>query len=182
MTTQTPLIDLARTYGIKVHSEANHYYAGGLPYEVHLAMVAQNCHHFGFLVSPDEAVVAEAAAWVHDAIEDARQTYNDVKAELGEEVAEIAYALTSLKGRNRAERAGDAYYAGIVAAGPTAILVKLCDRLANFNYSLNTGSRMAKVYEAEMPHFLSMLLPTEDLQKQFSILEGKLNYPILCKV
>ena len=38
---------------------------------------------------------------MHDVIEDARQIYNDVRQQLGETVAELAYSLTNEKGRNR---------------------------------------------------------------------------------
>ena len=108
-----------------------------------------------------------AAALFHDAIEDARLTYNDLKkllTRLRDEhnllldataAAEIVYALTNDKGRTRAERAGAAYYAGIRQT-PWAPYVKMCDRLANMTFSTlwHPVQRMAHVYAEEMPHFL----------------------------
>jgi len=170
------LVSTAKIYGTKVHKETNHMY-GIHPYEYHLEKVYENVCYFAHLLKTEKEVeIAMAAAWVHDAIEDARQTYNDVVANVGVEVAEVAYALTNLKGKTRAERASDAYYAGIVDAGPVAILVKLCDRMANMAESTNTKNRMAKMYKKELPNFFEHLLPTKELKEQFFELTDLFNF------
>ncbi|MCI6249622.1 MAG: hypothetical protein MR641_00070, partial [Bacteroidales bacterium] len=70
--------------------------------------------------------------------------------------AEVVYALTNDKGRTRAERAGEHYYAGIRAT-PYAPFVKLCDRLANMTHSFTatdgSNNRMRAVYQQEWEHF-----------------------------
>lgn len=48
-------------------------------------------------------------------------------------IAELVYAVTNEKGRNRAERANDKYYEGIRNT-EHATFVKLCDRIANIEY------------------------------------------------
>ncbi|WP_298473442.1 hypothetical protein [uncultured Maribacter sp.] len=63
------------------------------------------------------------ACWVHDIIEDARETYIDVLENTNVTIAELAYALTNEKGRTRKERANDAYYRGIQKT-PNASFVK----------------------------------------------------------
>ena len=63
--------------------------------------------------------------------------------------AEIVYALTNEKGRNRHERANDKYYEGIRNT-KYAPLVKACDRLSNYEFAKATKSRMVKMYESEM--------------------------------
>ncbi len=73
---------------------------------------------------------------------------------LGKEEADIIYALTNEKGRNRAERGNDKYYEGIRNT-PGAIFVKLCDRIANVQYSKMTKSRMFEMYKKENPEFMS---------------------------
>ena len=69
---------------------------------------------------------------------------------------EVVYALTNDKGRTRAERAGEHYYAGIRAT-PYAPFVKLCDRLANMTHSFTVSdggnNRMRTVYQQEWEHF-----------------------------
>lgn len=150
------LSEKARIYASNCHEKSNHFY-GENPYSFHLEMVAETAKLFlTEKYSVEEKELILAACWVHDIIEDARQTYNDVKKELSVEVAEIAYALTNEKGRNRAERANDKYYEGIRNT-PHAILVKLCDRIANITYSKQTNSPLFDVYKKENDNFCKKL-------------------------
>jgi (p)ppGpp synthase/HD superfamily hydrolase len=96
------------------------------------------------------------ATWGHDLIEDCRVSYNDVKEQLGQEAADIIYAVTNEKGKNRKERANDKYYEGIRNT-PGAVFVKLCDRIANVQYSKMTKSRMFEMYKKENDEFIVKL-------------------------
>lgn len=155
-----------------VHAEVNQTYGDGLPYAFHLRLTASFVTRFGHLLSLKEEDVETvyAAAFFHDSLEDARLTYNDLtkllvklKEEHGlelnvHEAVEAVFALTNDKGRTRTERAGEKYYAGIRAT-KFAPFLKMCDRLANIRYSTLYGlpTRMGKVYEEEMPHFLASI-------------------------
>jgi (p)ppGpp synthase/HD superfamily hydrolase len=145
----------AKNYALKCHTETNHKY-DGKPYETHLQMVVDYACRYASLIDDDALEVVIAAAWTHDTIEDCRQTYNHVKAELGIQVAEITYALTNEKGRTRKERANSIYYDGIRKT-PFAAYVKLCDRLANVKYSKDNGSSMIEAYQKEHNHFKAEL-------------------------
>ena len=150
----------AKAYAIRVHEEANQMY-GDLPYSEHLKSVAAYADLFSMYLETDfEVVDAISGAWVHDTIEDARQTYNDVKKATNKTIADIAYALTNHKGKTRSERAGKAYYKGIKNE-PLADYIKICDRLANIRYSSTTQSRMIDVYRKEHDHFKNMLYKPE---------------------
>jgi (p)ppGpp synthase/HD superfamily hydrolase len=96
------------------------------------------------------------ACWGHDLIEDCRVSYNDVVSNLGLEAADIVYALTNEKGKSRNDRANDRYYEGIRNT-PGAVFVKLCDRIANVQYSSMTGSRMFEMYKKENNNFMIKL-------------------------
>jgi (p)ppGpp synthase/HD superfamily hydrolase len=150
-----PLVQAARTYATRVHAETNHLY-DGRPYAFHLAMVADRAAQFLHLLDEADAPVALAGAWVHDTIEDARQTYNDVKKATNEAVAEVAFALTNEKGRTRKERANARYYEGI-RASEVATFVKICDRLANASHSAATKSKMLDAYQRELADFRAAL-------------------------
>lgn len=157
--TDTNIVVVAREYGTRSHAETNHMYAGR-PYAFHLAMVAviANTHILGGVFkSREDEEVAAAAAWVHDVIEDARQTYNDVVAALSKSdaspdvvrrVADVAFLLTNDKGRTRDERASSRYYDAI-ADDPVARFVKLCDRAANTAWSVYSGGKMLDRYVSE---------------------------------
>jgi (p)ppGpp synthase/HD superfamily hydrolase len=103
------------------------------------------------------------AVWLHDTIEDCRLTYNDILKISNKEVADLVYALSNEKGRDRQERANEKYYKGIRDT-EFATFIKLCDRLANVIYSRETNSRMFDVYKNENQDFLKHLFERPDQQ------------------
>jgi (p)ppGpp synthase/HD superfamily hydrolase len=147
---------------IEQHTKTNHWYDQYLPYEFHLRMVAQVAKDFIHLISnknDGESSFREniiTAAYGHDLIEDTRVSYNDVKEVLGHQAADIIYAVSNEKGKNRKERANEKYYEGIRNT-PGAVFVKLCDRIANVQYSKMTKSRMFEMYKKENDHFIDSL-------------------------
>lgn len=153
------MIEKAKAYAIHSHEITNHKY-DSRPYSHHLQMVYNNALLHIHLIPKESQETVLAACWVHDVIEDCRQTYNDVKANTNEAVADIAYALTNEKGKTREQRAGKIYYDGIRKT-PFATFVKVCDRIANYEYSIATGSMMAVKYEKEMVHFIATLDDTK---------------------
>lgn len=146
-------LEICRNYAVHCHTETNHRYGIGLPYDFHLQMVYDFAVTYEDLFPDKELLPAIlCACWTHDVIEDCRQTYNDVFKMCGTTVAEITYALTNEKGKNRKERANRFYYEGIRKA-PGAVFVKLCDRLANINYSKRVNSPMLDMYRKEQEAF-----------------------------
>lgn len=153
------LVNNAKKYAIKCHRETNHKY-DGKPYEIHLQMVVEYACKYSYLIDENFLEEIIASAWTHDTIEDCRQTYNDVKKKLGFEVAEITYALTNEKGKNRNERANSSYYRGIRNTY-LATYVKICDRLANVKYSKLKNSKMIEAYKKENKKFMQELYTIE---------------------
>ncbi|MCR4918986.1 MAG: hypothetical protein K5928_04100 [Prevotella sp.] len=165
-----PEIAQIRLAAHSLHQSVNQTYGGIHPYGYHLDMVVQNIRDYGHLVLADERDLLPLVfgGYFHDSIEDARQTYNDtistacrfMDRQQALMAAEIVYALTNDKGRTRAERAGERYYAGIRQT-PYAPFVKLCDRMANTAYSLSDvnklNARMCHIYRQEMPSFLAAI-------------------------
>ena len=143
-------------YCIQQHKATNHMYDTYLPYEFHLRMVATAAKDFIHLVPKHLQESCELAAYGHDLIEDTRTSYNDVKEILGEQAADIVYAVTNEKGKNRKERANNKYYQGIRET-PGAVFVKLADRIANVQYSKMTQSRMFEMYKKENEHFVNSI-------------------------
>jgi (p)ppGpp synthase/HD superfamily hydrolase len=177
---------------IDQHRKTNHKYNNYLPYEFHLKMAAQVASDFQYLLNDeldyfsgkhkdemqrrDTVTLREAcllAVWGHDLIEDTRVSYSDVKNHLNQEAADIIYAVTNEKGKNRKERANEKYYEGIRNT-PGAVFVKLCDRIANVQYSKMTKSEMLKMYDLENDHFVHALgyTPHHELVSMFDYLEN----------
>lgn len=163
------MIEKAKEYAIDCHNMTAHKY-DGKPYDTHLQMVFDIAKKFIHLIPNEAQETVLAACWVHDVIEDCRQTYNDVKAKTNEALAELAYALTNEKGRTRKERASDKYYEGIKQT-PFATFIKVCDRIANYEYSKQQGSRMAEMYEKEMGDFVAKLYDAK-YEELFNYLTG----------
>jgi hypothetical protein len=147
--------DEVRDWAIKSHRKVRHRY-DKKPYSFHLKMVHDFGKKYSYLLPKEKVSVVLLACWCHDLIEDARKTYNDVKEFCGIIIAEITYALTNDKGKNRAERAGAKYYEGIRQV-EFADYVKICDRLANIKYSTSKKSKMMNAYAKEHPKFKAEL-------------------------
>lgn len=153
-----------------LHEHVNQTYDKVHPYGFHLDMVADAVKKFGYAVYDNEEDIIPLffGAFYHDSIEDARQTYNDVKRiaqrwmtdRQALMATEMVYALTNEKGRTRAERANDRYYQSIRETAYAPFL-KLADRLANITYSCShsneSNSHMKQVYRSEWSHFLEAI-------------------------
>ena len=154
----------------KTHKEVNQFY-DEKPYFYHLDKVAKlTSRYLVYVVEKKEDILPVIfGAYFHDSIEDARLTYNDVmkiaKEYMSDDqalmAAEIVYALTNEKGKNRHERANAKYYAGIRET-PYAPLVKAADRLSNYNYAKEHKSKMVKCYQKEMDSFIEAALTKDD--------------------
>ena len=165
---------------LEQHKSTNHQYDTYLPYEFHLRMASNVAQEFiNFVPDRNDGETSFRgsvliATWGHDLIEDTRVSYNDVKNHLGQDAADIIYAVTNEKGKNRKERANDKYYEGIRNT-PGAVFVKLCDRIANVQYSKMTGSRMFEMYKKENDDFIVQLgwddTNTHPYFKMFSYLQ-----------
>jgi (p)ppGpp synthase/HD superfamily hydrolase len=186
---------IMKDWCIENHRATNHMYDTYLPYEFHLRMVNQVAQDFKHLLDDskdyftgepyrgprqDQVTLRTAclrATWGHDLIEDCRVSYNDVMNTLGQEAADIVYAVTNEKGKNRKERANEKYYNGIRFT-PGAVFVKLCDRIANVQYSKMTKSRMYGMYKEENENFEKMLgrhTDYKDLEPMFDYLTNLFN-------
>lgn len=144
-------------FAIEAHNKANHLY-DGQPYVIHLTKTVFFALKYIDQIPEDYRLIVLYACWLHDTIEDCRLTYNDIKSIAGEKVAEIVYAVTNEKGKTRDERANKKYYDGIQNT-PFATFVKLCDRLANAQYSFSKKSSMFKKYKKENKKFTRVVLP-----------------------
>jgi hypothetical protein len=154
----------------------NQKYADEYPYSFHLAMVLAKCHDFQHLVLDTERPIVQMGCAAHDLIEDARMSYNDVMVLVGstgnfhaQEVAEIVFLCTEMRGRTRAERKPEQFYTEL-RENRLAVFVKLCDIIANSMFSAATGSRMLKRYKEEYPKINALLFMPE-YEPMFKYLE-----------
>lgn len=140
-------IKLIREYALKCYNDANCVYGGG-NYSIHIDMVVENVFKYSRIFnSLTDLENTLAAAHTHDCIEDAKQTYNDIKYVCGEEVADITLSVTDVPAENRLMK--HLLTMGKTVKDHRAIILKMCDILANSTYSKEHGSSMHKKYVAE---------------------------------
>ncbi len=94
------------------------------------------------------------ACYLHDTLEDTRRSYSDLKDRFGERVAEMVYAVTNERGRNRKERNEKTYPK--IRGVYDATCLKLADRIANVEYGLANGGKF-EMYATEFPAFAGAL-------------------------
>jgi len=148
----------SKQFGIDSHASVNHKY-DGKPYSVHLKLVHKYGKRYIYLLGNLSKYKIEhilGICWLHDLIEDCRLTYNDVKSYCGYMAAEIVFALSNEKGKFRRDRANNKYYDDMKKVD-YAVFIKLCDRLANIEYSKRKSSGMFNVYKNEHAEFRKKL-------------------------
>ena len=146
------LDEVAKDYAIRRHREVNHNYDAIHNYAFHLTMVKEVGDRFIHLIPEEDRVDVRGGLWTHDIIEDARETFNNVKKQTNETIAEYAFRCTNLRGRTRKERATEEYYAGIKEY-KHCTFIKLCDRIANVSFATETKSSMLDMYKDEYEFF-----------------------------
>lgn len=146
----------SRRYFFNLHDvTVNQKYADTLPYSFHLSMVESQGRKFFYLLDKESEITRNhiiAGLFGHDSIEDARLTYSNVKDEFGEDVADIIYLCTEMKGKRRKERKPVGFYKEL-STNKHAVFVKLCDLIANVKFSLLSNSSMFKKYKQEYSTF-----------------------------
>lgn len=141
---------MARQFAELAH--AGQPYDHDMPYSAHLDHVVSVLEQFGFT---DPAMIC--AGYLHDVIEDTNRSYSDVKNRFGFEVAELVFAVTSERGRNRDERNKRTYPK--IAGNPRAVALKLGDRIANVTFGAAVAETNSKyqMYKKEFASFSSAI-------------------------
>jgi (p)ppGpp synthase/HD superfamily hydrolase len=156
--------DKWRLFCIERHDVyCNQKYAEQYPYSFHLEMVARNVLKYGDVLEEHMldpmafyntreglSYAALAVAYGHDLIEDARFTYNDVKQHVGYHIAEAIFSCTESSGRTREERHDHVFW-NKLRCNEMGAFVKLCDIMANTEFSFSQGHSMMKKHHKEWP-------------------------------
>lgn len=147
--------DKAKEFAIAKHATQKY---GEHSYSYHLAQVSQVISEFGY--AGDEAIMA--AGWLHDVLEDTPTTYEMLASEFGKETADIVWAVTNESGKNRVDRFRKT--ALKIQSNKKALIVKLADRIANTEASLQSNPKLYKMYVKEFPVFKELLYNPQDVE------------------
>ena len=145
----------AKEFAIARHGSQKY---GEHSYSHHLAQVSQVLTEFGY--AGDKAI--SAAGWLHDTLEDTPTTYEMLVSEFGKETADIVFAVTSETGKNRVDRFFKT--ALKIQSNKKAVIVKLADRIANTQASLQSNSKRHKMYSKEFSLFKELLYNPQNIE------------------
>lgn len=124
----------------------------GKPYEFHLSQVAAIMAQFGYT---DEE--SQAAAWLHDIVEDTNVKIEDINAHFGYVVGDLVISVTGV-GKNRKDK--QSFILRSLQLFPEACPLKLADRIANVEYGLRSGNKnMVQMYFKENAAFAEVVRP-----------------------
>jgi (p)ppGpp synthase/HD superfamily hydrolase len=123
------LVEKAREFAIRAHGDQKY---GDKPYVYHLDAVANLVTEFG--------PVYQAAAYLHDILEDTKVTSDEIRKEFGDDITEAVILLTDEPGRNRKERKAKTNQKLAATDNKVALVVKAADRLANMEESAKDPS------------------------------------------
>lgn len=147
MTNDQLLRDIASVIAKDAH-EGRFY--GDAPYFTHLEQVVRVCDYFSL------GNEIAAACWLHDVLEDCDDSFCLLIAkEFEGKIFSAVWGVSDEPGENRKERKAKTY--AKTDANPDAVLVKLCDRIANVMASKNNSPSLFKMYREEHPEFMDKL-------------------------
>jgi len=159
-----------KKFAIQKHQDVNQMY-GKYPYTFHLNMVYRFVLRFSHLINKEDLDKAGAAAWGHDLIEDTRTPYNEIKQNFNEDIAELIFLCTELRGRTREERHGDKFYEDL-SKNRLAVFVKLCDNCANYYHSSKIKHDMYMKYKKELPNLKEKLFKKNEYEEIWKFLKS----------
>ena len=125
------------------------------PYWKHLEGVVNRLKNLG--IADDDLL---CAAWLHDSIENAVTTFDDIEQRFGSKVAVLVLALSKDKNLSRGEREKQ-YVKQLKDASWEAKLIKLCDISANLKDMKNASwSKTKKSKEVKKKlYYLNLIKP-----------------------
>jgi len=141
------------------------------PYTKHLAHVAEVLRRFKF-----DAEDLQVAAWLHDTVEDTDASITQIEMMFGRNVADIVGRVTNEPGKNRKERHAKTYPK--IQASMDATTLKLADRIANVESSVESDDKKLQMYRKEHEALKSLLYKPgihDGMWRHLDFLIGDLN-------
>lgn len=146
----------ARECRALVAYQLRHKHYDSYSYMYHVDEVARFNRFYTEGCSAIEQSIAEICGYLHDMEEDGDMTFNDIKGEFGEYVAEVTFRVSDEKGRNRKARKPDFLYSEMKEV-TGAVLTKVSDRLSNQKNGKIRGNSKSNMYVKEHEGFKGRL-------------------------
>ncbi|MCA1799930.1 MAG: HD domain-containing protein [Actinobacteria bacterium] len=149
----------AKAFASRKHKDQ--YRRDGSPYIDHPNRVAQHVKRVkGTSTNIDDI---EAAAWLHDTLEDTETSYEEIEAEYGPMVASMVAELTSDKEEIAREGKTKYLQQKLGRMSNYALIVKLADRLDNVSDLATADPQWADKYAQQTQDILEYLVDNREL-------------------
>lgn len=120
----------------------------GLEYFYHLQKTYEVAVRFGLNHN------VQVACYLHDTLEDTKVSFEEIWDEFGWYIAHLVFLVADDKSKNRKER--KANFHSKLNQDTNAILVKLCDRIANVEACIEFGNKsLLEMYRKENDDFIN---------------------------
>lgn len=160
---------VAQALGFAVAKRGNQKY-GDKPYQEHLLRVAQVVYDHGREGGEGIEVLLQAAL-LHDTLEDTETTEAEIAESFGLTVLGIVKACTK-KDEDLCRRCSFRRTVPALKNTPGALAVKLADRFANMQNSLETRSTHLNMYVREYAEFKNLLFVPGQYERLWQLLDG----------
>jgi len=144
----------------KLHSYNAQIYDNKYSYLYHIeyaaAQLKELMKHIGGEEDSQVYINSLCAIYLHDSVEDAGITYNDIRNMFNIDIAEAVFGVTNNRGRTRKERSGGDFY-DVLTSNKVSVYCKIADRCANYKYGAEVDSSMSRKYKKENPDFVAGL-------------------------
>lgn len=163
-------VEMALEYAKSKHGDQEHgCYTIGKHLEIVTTLVGVYCEYPKDSLERMEVMCAAA---LHDIVEDTTVTVDEILNDFNDGVAGLVDVLTDRPGLNRYERHLNTYWR-IRERGSDAVLIKLCDRLANQARSIKHGDEYLKMYSDEYLYFKMALWRPDEHVKIWKLLDSQ---------
>jgi (p)ppGpp synthase/HD superfamily hydrolase len=150
-------LEQARALAREAHGDQRY---GALPYKAHLEAVVAVLERFGVNANTPEGEALLCAAWLHDTLEDTTLEPSRIAA-VNSLALGLVRAVTDEPGETRSEKKARTYPK--IRAQPLAVVLKLADRIANVEASLEAENvRKLETYRREHAVFKEALHDPND--------------------
>lgn len=163
------IVQGAKNYGQRVHDAAGCTYGDDNEgYIVHLDAVHEwVAMHKNVFKFDNDWWHTRAASYTHDTIEDAQQTFNNVKEATNKDIATITLAVTDVAAETRMLR----FLLTVpkIIKDYRALVLKVCDIAANGSYGKGQKNSMYRKYQKEWVGYKRYIFVTASRQYEHEL-------------
>lgn len=147
------IVRKAKHYALQCHQDKYHPHFD-TPHMDHLNQTASVAlRHLKLIRETDKSNIL-AACYLHDLMQYCGKTFPEISKEFNEEIAEMVFLNTPLRGRNRKDTQNSQYFEEL-RQNHNALFIRLCSRIASAETAKEGNRSIFAVYYATKTEFMN---------------------------